>query len=321
VSWQQLIITIKRNKFLYYVQNLWRQILPAAITEAMLPLKLSSTKNYEQEKLLERVNYYNKLLPGTELGLKARRLDTLKIFQRPKAYNFDIYEFTRYFSRKLKACFLFGDITYIPDEPALLKSRPIAGNNANGVILKLDKKRHFVFIKDQKPFAAKKNMLIGRGGMYQPHRIRFMEMYYGHSLCNLGQVNTQGGNARWIKPKISITVHLDYKFILSLEGEDVATNLKWVMSSNSIAVMPRPKFETWFMEGKLVGGEHYIEIKDDYSDLEEKLRYYLSHEDECLEIIANANRFVAQFFDRRKENLISLLVLKKYFSCTGQLLQ
>ena len=42
------------------------------------------------------------------------------------------------------------------------------------------------------------------------------------------------------------------------------------MSSNSVAVMPRPKYESWFMEGRLQPGVHYIEIKDDYSDLEPK---------------------------------------------------
>ena len=39
---------------------------------------------------------------------------------------------------------------------------------------------------------------------------------------------------------LTIREHLDYKFIMALEGNDVASNLKWVMSSNSIAVMTRP---------------------------------------------------------------------------------
>jgi len=72
---------------------------------------------------------------------------------------------------------------------------------------------------------------------------------------------------------MTIDEQLEYKFILSLEGNDVATNLKWIMSSNSLAFMPRPKYETWFMEGNLVPNHHYILIKDDYSDLEERLKY------------------------------------------------
>ena len=41
------------------------------------------------------------------------------------------------------------------------------------------------------------------------------------------------------------------------------------MSSNSVAVMPKPKYESWFMEGKLIPDYHYVLIKDDYSDFEE----------------------------------------------------
>ena len=59
----------------------------------------------------------------------------------------------------------------------------------------------------------------------------------------------------------------------------MASNLKWVMSSNSVAVMPRPRYETWFMEGSLVPGYHYIEIKTDFSDLIEKMEYYNAHPD------------------------------------------
>lgn len=105
---------------------------------------------------------------------------------------------------------------------------------------------------------------------------------------------------------------------MALEGNDVASNLKWIMSSNSIAVMPKPTCETWFMEGSLVPNVHYIEIKEDFSDLEERLTYYIEHLDDALTIIENAHRYVSQFQDKSRENLISLLVLQKYFEKTNQ---
>jgi hypothetical protein len=92
--------------------------------------------------------------------------------------------------------------------------------------------------------------MIGRAAVHQEHRKRFYEKYFNNPLCDLGQVN-KNGNQEWIKPKISIGEHLKSKFILSLEGNDVATNLKWIMSSNSIAVSPPLKMETWYMEGTL----------------------------------------------------------------------
>ena len=90
------------------------------------------------------------------------------------------------------------------------------------------------------------------------------------------------------------------------------------MSSQSVAVMPRPKFETWFMEGKLIPDYHYIEIDDDYSNLNEKLAYYINHPEKALKIIENANNYVKQFQNKQREDIISLLVLKKYFEKTGQ---
>ena len=82
--------------------------------------------------------------------------------------------------------------------------------------------------------------------------------------------------------------------------------------------MPKPKYESWFMEGKLKDGVHYIEIKDDFSNAEEKIDYYKNRESECLEIIKNANEFVNQFTNSRRERLIQLLILKRYFKLTGQ---
>ena len=46
--------------------------------------------------------------------------------------------------------------------------------------------------------------------------------------------------------------------------------------------------------------------------------WYIEHIDEAQEIIKHANEYVKQFKNRKRENLISLLVLEKYFKVTGQ---
>ena len=100
---------------------------------------------------------------------------------------------------------------------------------------------------------------------------------------------------------------------MCVEGVDVATNLKWVMSSNSIAVMPRPSVESWFMEQKLIPDYHYIEIDKNFSNLEERLDFFIKNPSKCHEIILNANNYVKQFKNKKREELISLLVLEKIF--------
>ena len=90
------------------------------------------------------------------------------------------------------------------------------------------------------------------------------------------------------------------------------------MSSNSVAVMPKPKYESWFMEGKLIPDYHYIQIKDDYSDLEEKINYYIKNTDKLKIISKNANEYISHFKDKESEKIISILVMEKFFSLTNQ---
>lgn len=149
-----------------------------------------------------------------------------------------------------------------------------------------------------------------------------MEMYFGHPMVDAGVPEKHHYGElpiEWKKPPMTLYDHLKYKFIMAIEGKDVASNLKWVMSSNSVAVMPKPKFETWFMEGTLIPDYHYIRIKSDYSDLEERINYYIEHEDEVLQIIEHAHEYAKQFFDTDREKIIEILTLQKYFQITSQL--
>lgn len=307
------------GKISYYAKSLIRQLIPTVLYKRQLQKKLTLINTFNKACILQRVNYYNRL-HSFETLTDGMLLKDIPVFKTPKTYNFDLFEYARYFNSLLKIKYLAGDVNHIEPQPTIQKSRSLTITpNDNAILLKLDKKRHFVFVDDLIPFKEKKNMLIGRGAVTQPHRIKFMEQYFGHPMCDLGQVNNKGGNLKWLRSKVPVKEHLKYKFILSLEGNDVATNLKWIMSSNSIAVMPKPKYETWFMEGSLIPDHHYIAIKDDYSDLEEKLTFYINNQHKAQEIIANANRYITQFLDSEQEDVISLLVLQKYFYYTSQI--
>ncbi|MCL2512232.1 MAG: lipopolysaccharide biosynthesis protein [Bacteroidales bacterium] len=246
------------------------------------------------------------------------RIENFKFFPKTKgnsSYFFDTYEYVRFFPVANKFSFVFGDVTHVPSIPSFVKSRPVVGDNKNSVVLKLNKLRHFVFVKDRIPFHKKDNKIIFYNSIAgRPHRIDFMKKYFGHSECICGDTShCETIPKEWFVKKISLKKHLKHKFVLSLEGNDVATNLKWVMSSNSLAVMPKPKYETWFMEGRLIPDFHYVEIKDDYSDMIERMNYYIEHPAEAEKIIKNANEYVSRFKNKKREKIISLMVIKKYF--------
>lgn len=302
----------KQNKVSYYLNGYLRCIVPCGSAEDKIRSLSKSLTKQQLDDVYQRVEYYNRINTKTPIGCDGTRVCDLRFPSSPKVYFFDTYKFARYFPKDLRINYVFGDVSWNVDAPSIVKTRPIEGST-NSVLLNLNSVRHFVFVEDSTPYTCKRDIVFGRTSVYQKHRIDFYHRYFNHPLCDLGQVNKQGGNPLWIKPKVSIFEHLKYKFILSLQGNDVSTNLKWIMSSNSIAIMPKPTIESWFMEGTLVGGEHFIEITDDYSSLGDKIEYYLSHSLEALEIIENANAHCKKFFNPNVEALCSLLVLKKYF--------
>jgi len=313
----------KNNKFLYYLKNNLRwALVPNGFYRRQLDATLAELpRRADREYIERRVAYYNKLNVLTPLPQDAPSLAEHRYrFRNISTYFFDTFEYTRWFSPTLRWKHLPGDVVHVPEVASIVKSRPVAGDNARSVLLNLNKLRHFIFIKDPIPFDAKQPKAIFRGAVYRALRKRFFERVFGHPLCDIAATGAKPEAPReWLGKKLSIRDHLNYQFIFALEGNDVASNLKWVMSSNSAAVMPAPVYETWFMEGRLLPNVHYIEVKSDFSDVEERLRYYMAHPEEAKAIVRNAHDHVAQFQDPKRERLISLLVLQKYFRMTGQL--
>ncbi|KAA6309707.1 hypothetical protein EZS27_038856 [termite gut metagenome] len=195
----------KNSKFLYYSKNIVRYYTPKIFLRKKLYYILSLLSKQDEDYILDRVNYYHKL---DKITSTSEEMILLLEFIMPKkkkgqyanrSYFFDSYQYTLYFPNHLKAAFLFGDIIHIPEIPSITKSRPINGENANSVILNLDKVRHFMFVKNKKRFQDKKNKLIGRAVVTQPHRSKFWEMYFNHPLCNIGQINKNNTNhSEWM---------------------------------------------------------------------------------------------------------------------------
>ncbi len=276
----------------------------------------------DYEYVMGRVDYYNRLQSNCVAGSDLWQKESIPLGEqrmvRQKVYFLDSMEYARFFSKEYRWILLPGDITYVPQSPSIVKSRPIdeANQNANSVIMKLDKVRHFIFVDDKISFKDKQDRAIFRGKVAgKASRLEFMEKMYGNPRFDVGAIDKV--KEEWTCAKMTIGDHLKFRYIMCLEGNDVASNLKWVMSSNSIAVMPKPQYETWFMEGSLIPGYHYIEVKPDYSDVESLLDYYSSHIDEAEAIIQHAHEYVNQFKDNEREDLISLLVMDKYFRQTG----
>ena len=287
-----------------YYTKFWLKYLTKTFDD-----QIPDEKYFELHK--SEIDYYCKIKQPVSLekGIKVRDINLLK----NSGYTYDLYTILYPFREKLNFNFIPGDVTTVPEYPAFVKSRPIDGKNENSVLLPLDSQRHFRFVNDRIRYADKIDGVVWRGAAYQEHRQRFLESCNGLSFINAGNTAVpKKGNVPFAKPKMSINEQLKYKFVLSLEGNDVATNLKWIMSSNSVCMMPRPKYETWYKEGTLIPNYHYIEVLDDYSNIKEIFEEYLKNEKECLSIIKNANNFVGEFLNYDQRLMTSRLVVSRY---------
>lgn len=268
------------------------------------------------QAIVDRVNYYNKLTPGQSLETRTK----VRSIPRNQSYYFyDLMPLAKPFGLDLHIATLFGDITAIPEQPSIVKSRPVAGDNANSVVMKLDSLRHFTVAQDPFSFDEKLPSAVWRGWVGGlPHRQALVRGWEQDRRHDIGHVDNKADKTAG-KPFLDPVQQMRHRYIVSVEGVDVATNLKWVLSSNSLCLMPRPRYETWFMEGRLQPGVHYAELRPDFEDLDEKVGYYERHPQEAREIVANANAHWRMFLDKPMEKLVSLLVLQKYFEATGQI--
>ncbi len=317
---QFLLNSGKNPKWVYYLKNTFLCAIPRFIYSFHYKYLLNNLeKRSDFQYIIDRVNYYNRLSDIILTNDAQMIKENKKQDNMSSVYFYDSQVIAKYFKPALKWFTCFGDVIHVPNDPSIVKSRPLSENNENSVILKLEKVRHFIFLNDKKSFNEKLDKVIFRGKIDgKLPRIKFIEKFFDNPKFDVANVSKNKEYQKWQKEKMTLWKHLDYKFIMALEGNDVASNLKWIMSSNSIAVMPNPTCETWFMEGKLLPNIHYLEIKSDFSDLEERIQWCNNNPIKAAEIIKNANLYTQQFLDYKREKIISILVLKKYFEKTNQ---
>ena len=310
----------KQGKFAFFAGNVAACLVPSAFWQIRGNRLLATLSERPDRKEIEaRAAYCCRLADGAALPADAPRVEDLRFGKKHHVYYFDMRRHLRYVPRGRRFLYIPGDVTKVPDAPAFVKSRPIAGDNANAVLLKLNAVRHFVFVDGDAPFRDKDDVAVFRGKVWRkPKRVALFQRWFGANGLDLGETDARTDTPEWARPHLSIGEQLRHKFIFCIEGNDVSSNLKWVFSSNSVAVMPRPEYETWFQEGLLVPGVHYIEVRPDFADVQEKLDHYRSHPEACERILDAAHAWAARFRDPIRERLVSLLVHRRYFAATGQ---
>ena len=174
-----------------------------------------------------------------------------------------------------------------------------------------------------KPFLSKISHIFWRGtttGFCNTdisNRFKLIERWFNkHPHINIGFSSIKQGRMeykKYLKDLVEPEKFLNYKYILSINGNDKDSGLNWKLNSNSLVLMTAPKICSWLMESTLIPDYHYVLLKDDFSDLEEKLHWCNNNQSKCIEIIRNANKFMKQFSNEMREQEIEAAVINEYF--------
>lgn len=169
------------------------------------------------------------------------------------------------------------------------------------------------------------SMLIQRGALPE-----HMEAWQGNPVLDIGystigvqklddkESSQSGPISSVVKRPLSVADQMRYKMILMVEGNDVASGLKWALLSSSAVVMPPPTVESWAMESRLVPWVHYIPLRQDCSDLPEQAAWCLENLEKCEEIGRQGQCFAQQFLYEDRERLIMGKVVQLTAALTRQ---
>ncbi len=105
---------------------------------------------------------------------------------------------------------------------------------------------------------------------------------------------------------------IKYKYQIVLDGDTCTyPGLQWRLLSNSVLFKPASPLMMWF-EGALIPWKHYIPLKADLSDLEEKIYWAFFHDERAKEIADNATSFAKDFLSEEAIYVYCYKLLNAY---------
>ena len=115
-----------------------------------------------------------------------------------------------------------------------------------------------------------------------------------------------------VRGDVLLSEQLKYRYLISVEGNDVASNLKWALASNSVVLMPPPTRETFALEGRLIPWVHYVPLRRDTSDLLVKVQYCRRNMGVCQNISKHATAWVQSLADQKSVFNFGAMILEAH---------
>jgi hypothetical protein len=211
------------------------------------------------------------------------------------------------------------------------------------IIWKLGTRRHYKHL----PFVSrldtlwnqKRNMAIFRGQLTGAHahfspnltveencnrmvRCRLVQTHANSTLVDAklnslrNRLPSVVGGVNLTAPKAKLEEMLKYKAIIMVEGNDVASGLKWALLSQSVVLMSKPKHTSWAMEELLEPWIHYVPLNDMSTDVEEKMQWIIDHDDEARQIAERSSLWIEDLVFHpdaaRDDRLVKEEMIRRY---------
>lgn len=196
---------------------------------------------------------------------------------------------------------------YVIGDEAMDNEMCQPNNRIDSILLPLNRKRHYGVVSsvpaNDIPWEQKVGKAVWRGkyGDIITHNASINE-YMKYALVS-NHLNSTVVDAKFSKSTehaphnmigqyMDMKAQLQHKYIISIEGNDVSSGLKWMLFSNSVVFVPPFTMSSWAMEDILQPFVHYIPIKRDMSNVEAMVQWAESHPDETKLISERSTLFI-----------------------------
>lgn len=96
---------------------------------------------------------------------------------------------------------------------------------------------------------------------------------------------------------VPMAEQVGYKYLLNVEGNGAAYRLGQMMGMGCVIMIVESRWKVWF-ENFLEPMKHYVPIKSDLSDLEDKILWLRKHDKEAKKIAGEAMKFYKKYLGR-----------------------
>jgi hypothetical protein len=149
------------------------------------------------------------------------------------------------------------------------------------------------------PFHVKESKIVYagqlRGNKYNFMQSRYINMNQRLFFESDAVPKTNIVCGRWIDREDMI----HYKYILDIDGNSSTWDATaWKLNSGSVIFKCRSGWRQWFYDD-YVSGEHFVEINDDFSDIDEKFAWCQENPKECVRIVENCKRLFQKVYNMK----------------------